>query len=35
MTESQKNEIDKRIRLFQEGKVKTSSWEDVKKRARQ
>ena len=34
MSKSQKAEIDKRTRLFHQGKIKTSSWEDVKKRSR-
>ncbi len=34
MSDSQKAEIDKRAKLFKEGKLKTSSWEEVKKRTR-
>lgn len=34
MSETQKSEIDKRSKLFRQGKLKTLSWEDVKKNAR-
>ena len=34
MTEEQKSEIESRSSMFKEGKLKTSSWEDVKKRTR-
>ena len=32
MTNEQKSEIERRSSLFREGKLKTSSWEEVKKR---
>ena len=32
MTNQQKSEIERRSSLFREGKLKTSSWADVKKR---
>ena len=34
MTTDQKAEIEKRSALYRQGKVKTSSWGDVKKRTR-
>ena len=34
MTTDQKSEIERRSALFRQGKLKTSSWTDVKKRAR-
>ncbi|MBI4945896.1 MAG: addiction module protein [Bacteroidetes bacterium] len=34
MSKEQKNEIDKRSKLFRQGKLKTSTWEEVKKRTR-
>ncbi len=34
MTSSQKAEIERRSALFQQGKLKTSSWTEVKKRTR-
>lgn len=34
MNDSQKTEIDKRSKLYKQGKLKTSSWEEVKKRVR-
>jgi putative addiction module component (TIGR02574 family) len=34
MTTDQKLEIERRSALFRQGKLKTSSWTDVKKRAR-
>jgi hypothetical protein len=34
MTTDQKLEIETRSALFRQGKLKTSSWTDVKKRAR-
>jgi|JI10StandDraft_1071094.scaffolds.fasta_scaffold536035_2 hypothetical protein len=33
MTKVQKNEIEKRATLLRQGKLKTSSWQEVKKRA--
>ena len=34
MSTAQKKEIDKRSLLFKQGKVSTSTWEEVKKRSR-
>ncbi|WP_317899002.1 addiction module protein [Aurantibacillus circumpalustris] len=34
MTDEQKTEIEKRSALYKQGKLKASSWEDVKKRSR-
>ena len=34
MTKEQKAEIDKRSKLFRQGKLKSSSWEEVKQRTR-
>jgi hypothetical protein len=34
MTPDQKSEIDKRSSLYKQGKLKTSSWSEVKKRTR-
>ena len=34
MSREQKNEIDKRSKLYRQGKLKTSGWEEVKKRTR-
>jgi putative addiction module component (TIGR02574 family) len=34
MTEEQKSEIERRSTLYRQGKLKTSSWTDVKKRTR-
>jgi len=34
MTSDQKSEIEKRSALYKQGKLKTSSWSDVKKRTR-
>jgi hypothetical protein len=34
MTKDQKTEIDKRSSLYRQGKLKTTSWTDVKKRTR-
>ena len=34
MSKEQKVEIDKRARDYREGKLKTASWEEVKKRTR-
>jgi 2-iminoacetate synthase ThiH len=34
MTTEQKSEIERRSALFRQGKLKTSSWSDVKKRTR-
>ena len=34
MTPEQKSEIEKRSALFKQGKLKTSSWAEVKKRTR-
>ena len=34
MTKEQKKEIDKRSKLFRQGKLKTSSWEEVVQRTR-
>lgn len=34
MSAEQKSEIDKRSALYKQGKLKTSSWNDVKKRTR-
>ena len=34
MTTKQKSEIERRSALFRQGKLKTSSWADVKKRTR-
>ena len=34
MTKEQKTEMDKRSKLFRQGKLKTSSWEEVKQRTR-
>lgn len=34
MTSEQKSEIEKRSALYKQGKLKTSSWDDVKKRTR-
>lgn len=34
MTPEQKSEIERRSALYKQGKLKTSSWEDVKKRTR-
>ena len=34
MTEEQQSEIERRSALIKEGKLKTSSWEDVKKRTK-
>lgn len=34
MSKEQKNEIDKRSKFFRQGKLKTSTWEEVKKRTR-
>ena len=34
MSKAQKVEIDKRARDYREGKLKTASWEEVKKRTR-
>lgn len=34
MSSEQKTEIERRSSLFKQGKLKTSSWADVKKRAR-
>ena len=34
MTPDQKSEIEKRSMLYKQGKLKTSSWNDVKKRTR-
>ena len=32
LTDAQKKELDRRINLYEEGKMKTSSWEEVKAR---
>ena len=34
MSREQKSEIDKRSKLYRQGKLKTSTWEEVKKRTR-
>lgn len=34
MSKEQKNEIDKRSKLYRQGRLKTSSWEEVKKQTR-
>ena len=34
MTKEQKKEIDKRSRLFRQGKLKASSWEEVRQKTR-
>jgi putative addiction module component (TIGR02574 family) len=34
MDKAQKQEIDERVKLFKEGKLKTSAWDSVKKHAR-
>ena len=34
MTKEQKTELDKRAQLYQEGKLKTYSWKEVKAKAR-
>lgn len=34
MTEEQQSEIERRSSMYKEGKLKTSSWEEVKKRTR-
>ena len=34
MSKEQKAEIDKRGKLYRQGKLKTSSWEEVKQRTR-
>jgi putative addiction module component (TIGR02574 family) len=34
MSKEQKNEIEKRSKLYRQGKLKASSWEDVKQRVR-
>ena len=34
MSKEQKTEIDKRGKLYRQGKLKTSSWEEVKQRTR-
>ena len=34
LTDEQKEELEKRANLYLEGRMKTSSWEDVRKRAR-
>ena len=34
MSREQKNEMDKRSKLYRQGKLKTATWEEVKKRTR-
>ncbi|MBI3503106.1 MAG: addiction module protein [Bacteroidetes bacterium] len=34
MSDEQKKEMDRRSKLFRQGKLKTSSWEEVKQRTR-